>query len=108
MHRPTADESRVSETESVRANDIVGVTAALGSGLLPINGLRHRPEAGTSGWYLWAGETFPTADDAFQPLHVEHLRGQCPEVLPYLSLPPGSRFLIAPGYEDVWFDESLL
>jgi hypothetical protein len=27
---------------------------------------------------------------------------------PYLALPPGWRFLIAPDYEDVWFDESLL
>ncbi len=27
-----------------------------------------------------------------------------PEVLPYLALPPGWRFLIADGYEDGWFD----
>jgi hypothetical protein len=26
----------------------------------------------------------------------------------YLGLAPGWRFLIAPGYEDVWFDEILL
>lgn len=32
-----------------------------------------------------------------------------PEVLPYLELPPGYRFIIdGKGYEDVWFDESLL
>ena len=28
--------------------------------------------------------------------------------LPYLGLAPGWRFLIAPGYEDVWYDEKLL
>jgi hypothetical protein len=27
--------------------------------------------------------------------------------MPYLSLPPGWRFLIAPGHEDVWEDQSL-
>lgn len=39
---------------------------------------------------------------------VAHLRDHAPEVLPYLALPPGWRFLIAPGHEDVWFDEQLL
>jgi hypothetical protein len=27
---------------------------------------------------------------------------------PYLVLPPGRRVLLAPGFEDVWFDECLL
>ena len=39
----------------------------------PINGLRHRPENGTNGWYIWGGEEFPVTDDAFSPLHVEHI-----------------------------------
>lgn len=46
--------------------------------------------------------------DFFLPLHVEHVGQWCPEVEPYLALPPGWRFLIAPGYEDVWFDPTLL
>jgi hypothetical protein len=29
-------------------------------------------------------------------------------VFPYLALPPGWRFLLAPGYEDVWYDPTLL
>jgi hypothetical protein len=41
-------------------------------------------------------------------MHVEHLSIACREVLPFLALPPGWRFLLAPGYEDVWQDESLL
>ncbi|WP_459213513.1 immunity protein Imm33 domain-containing protein [Paraburkholderia caribensis] len=28
--------------------------------------------------------------------------------MPYLGLPPGWRFLIAEGYEDVWEDAKLL
>jgi hypothetical protein len=32
----------------------------------------------------------------------------CPSILPYLALPPGWRVLLAPGYEDVWFDGELL
>ena len=40
---------------------------------------------------------------------MEHLSEHLPEILRYLSLPPGFRFLIDnEGYEDVWFDESLL
>lgn len=95
--------------DPVADDDIVGVARSIGSGLKPINGLRHRRENGTSGWYLWAGETdCPTADDAFVAMHALHLRERCPEALPYLSLPPGWRFLIAPGYQDVWEDEALL
>lgn len=33
---------------------------------------------------------------------------RCPEVLPYLGLPPGWRFRIAPGHSDVWDDPELL
>ena len=39
---------------------------------------------------------------------VSRLDTRLPEVLPYLALPPGWRFLLAPDYQDVWFDESLL
>ena len=77
------------------------------SGQLPLNGLRHRPVDGTSGWYFWAGELLSDADDFFAPYHLVHLEETRPELLPYLALPPGWRFLIAPGQEDVWFDESL-
>jgi hypothetical protein len=74
----------------------------------PLNGMRHPVEGGACGWYFWAGEEFSQAADFFQPVHVEHLRLWRPEVVPYLALPPGWRFLIAPGYEDVWYDEKLL
>ena len=77
-------------------------------GQQPINGLRHSPESGTSGWFVWAGEAFSDASDFFQPLHIHHLEQRCSEILPYLALPPGWRFLLAPGQEDVWFDASLL
>ena len=74
----------------------------------PLHGLRHPPEGDTNGWYLWHGGD-PTEDaDFFAPLHVEHLAQRMPEALPYLALPPGWRFLLAPGREDVWFDASLL
>jgi hypothetical protein len=74
----------------------------------PINGLRH-PETGQSnGWYIWAGETFSSAPDFFEPLCWEHLANLLPQVLDYLALPPGWRFLITPEYKDVWFDQNLL
>lgn len=86
----------------------VGVAYNLRDGLLPVNGLRHLPSQDTSGWYIWAGERIGTEDDFFKPLHAIHLEEWCPNVEPYLGLAPGWRFLIAPGHEDVWFDQSLL
>lgn len=78
-------------------------------GKSPVNGLRHRPQNGTNGWYLWCGTELPQEPDAFSPVHVEHLDQYIPEAKEYLNLPPGYRFLIdGSNYEDVWFDESLL
>lgn len=86
----------------------IGIAANVRSGLMPVNGLRHPPEGDTTGWYLWAGEQFSEDPDFFLPVHVEHLAEWCPAIIKYLGLPPGWRFLVADGYEDVWFDETLL
>lgn len=75
--------------------------------LRPLNGLRHLPEGGTCGWYLWGGEELSSDADFFQPMHVSHLEEKCPDVIPYLALPPGYRFLIHDSYEDVWEDPAL-
>lgn len=85
-----------------------GVALNVRSSLVPLNGLRHPPRGDSSGWYLWAGEELSEDLDFFVALHVEHLGEWCAAAVPYLGLPPGWRFLVAPGYEDVWFDESLL
>lgn len=76
-------------------------------GKLPINGLRIRLD-GTCGWFIWAGRDASTHPDFYQPLHVEHIADYMASVVPYLSLPPGYRFQIANGHEDVWFDPTLL
>ncbi|MFP2928330.1 hypothetical protein ACLESO_24675 [Pyxidicoccus sp. 3LG] len=86
----------------------VGIARNVRSGLMPINGLRHPPEGDTTGWYIWAGEELPVDPEFFVPLHVEHLVDWCPQVIPFLGLPPGWRFLSATKYEDVWEDPSLL
>ena len=78
----------------------------LGSGA-PLHGLRQAPDAEGCGWYIWAGD--PSDDpDFFKSLHALHLCDTIPQVLPYLGLGPGWRFLLAPGYEDVWYDPNLL
>jgi hypothetical protein len=86
----------------------VGIARNVREGVLPINGLRHPPEGDTTGWYVWAGGEPSEDPDFFVPLHVQHLEEWCPDVIPYLQLPPGYRFQIAPGHEDVWHDPSLL
>jgi hypothetical protein len=77
-------------------------------GQLPINGLRHRPSDGTSGWYIWCGESFRGADDFFDALHLKHLYADYPVLAEVLGLPPGYRFLLAGDYLDIWFDAQLL
>ena len=76
-------------------------------GKTPINGLRHRPAGVTNGWYIWAGE-YSSEKDFFEPLHTSHLLQRLPQVVGFLGLPPGSRFLLAGDRVDIWFDESLL
>jgi hypothetical protein len=86
----------------------VGISLNVGTGLQPVNGLRHSPVGDTSGWYIWAGEAYSSDADFFMPLHVSHLPARCQIVMPYLALPPGWRFLLADDYEDVWADPTLL
>ena len=87
----------------------VGIDRNVKDLIYPLNGLRHPPEGDTTGWYIWAGLERSSDKDFFMPLHVEHLFDFCPEVLKYLGLAPGWRFLIDPNknYEDVWYDEKL-
>jgi hypothetical protein len=88
--------------------ELVGVARNIRSGLRPLQGMRYLPEGYGCGWLLWAGPDFEDDDDFFEPMHVRHLPEWVPDVVPYLALLPGWRFLIAPGYEHVWFDDALL
>jgi hypothetical protein len=86
----------------------VGIAPNVKEGLKPLNGLRHPPEGDTSGWYIWAGEILSNDPAFFLPLHADHLLEWCPQILKFLGLPPGWRFLTDGKYEDVWEDKSLL
>src|SRR5450432_2309768 len=77
-------------------------------GLQPVNGLRHYPENGTTGWYIWCGEAFSKNPDFFAPVHTSHIYESYPELKKLLGLPPGYRFLLDGDYLDVWFDPTLL
>jgi hypothetical protein len=87
----------------------IGLASGVKAGLRPIHGLRHQPEGDTTGWYIWAGEA-SDAEEFFQPFHAVHLLNWEPDLYRFLGLAPGWRFLLVPeeGYEDVWFDETLL
>ena len=88
---------------------MVAVARSSKYGTSPLNGLRHPPEGSTCGWYIWTGEDADlNEENFFEPFHVKHLLEEFPEIGEYLSLPPGYRFLLAAGYEDVWYDEKLL
>jgi len=86
--------------------DKLGVALAT-LGHPPLNALRHRPENGTCGWYIWGGD-FSQDPEFFQSLHVRHIVDYAPNLVPFLALAPGSRVLLAPGQLEVWHDPSLL
>src|SRR5689334_21349499 len=90
------------------ADKNVGIAFNVKHGIKPINGLRHIPEVGTTGWFIWGGTEISDAVDFFVPLHVAHLSEWCPEIIRFLGLPAGWRFLFADDYEDVWQDPKLL
>ena len=85
----------------------IGISESALRGEVPLHGLRHPPESGTTGWFIWSGDLLDD-EGFFMPLHLYHLAEDCPAALPFLALPPGWRFLVAPGHEDVWWDSSLL
>ena len=88
--------------------DKVGASQSALEGMMPLNGLRHPPTSGVSGWYLWGGLELSDAADFFEPIHLAHLETRCELSLKFLMLPPGWRFLTDGTYEDVWFDPALL
>src|SRR4030095_9171791 len=66
-------------------------------GLVPINGLRHPPEDGHNGWFLWSGAELSADPKFFSNVHVYHLMELRPEVLKFLGLPPGYPPVDDPG-----------
>jgi hypothetical protein len=88
---------------------IIGLADNSLTDLTPTNGLRHRQENGTTGWYIWSGQEFSEEKDFFKPYCLKHLIDLRPDIIKYLGLPSGYRFLIDnKGYEDIWEDQSLL
>lgn len=88
---------------------LIGISENTDGKKVPINGLRHPAEGNSTGWYIWSGEELLKDKDFFKPMHVNHLAETCPQLLKFLGLPVGYRFLIDnDGYEDVWYDEKLL
>ncbi|KHA76205.1 hypothetical protein NC77_25055 [Janthinobacterium lividum] len=72
----------------------------------PIYGTRIAlPENGTISWFIHCGE-HDDASGFYQPLHADHLHELLPQVVDYLALPSGAKFILdREGYEDVWLEE---
>ena len=77
-------------------------------GYLPIHGLRHSLDDGVSGWFIWCGGYLGEEADFFKPMTIVEVHSYLPEVEKYLALPPGYRFLLAGGFEKVWYDSGLI
>ena len=59
------------------------------------------------GWYIWGGE-YSTDANFFEVLCAQHVPAEYPNLVKFLGLEPGFRFLTDGDYVDVWFDEQLL
>ncbi|MGL4668419.1 MAG: immunity protein Imm33 domain-containing protein [Saezia sp.] len=72
-------------------------------GEMPIYG--HRiilSEEENVSWFFHCG-MYSDKEDFYSPVHTSHLSDILPLVIPYLCLPPNTRFIIdGQGYEDVW------
>ena len=69
----------------------------------PIVGIRKKPEGEENiSWYIYAGE-LEEGTDFFETMTIKELQDILPDVLPYLALDVGYRFMIdEDDYEDVW------
>lgn len=69
----------------------------------PLVGIRKRSETEENvSWYIYGGE-LEEGTDNFETMTVRELQEIAPEVLPYLALDVGFRFMIdGDDYEDVW------
>ncbi|MER8187142.1 hypothetical protein [Kitasatospora sp. NPDC094015] len=108
-HENDAVCSRVgAEPAPVGPAEILGLARDFSSVVFPVNGLRQPAEDGDCGWFVWSSDELPDDPEYFLPTPVGHLVTVCPSVRPYLALPPGWRFRLGPGHQDVWYDEELL
>ncbi|MDO5541780.1 MAG: hypothetical protein Q4F77_00590 [Acinetobacter sp.] len=87
---------------AVSGDDIVAV-AVQTLNKDPIVGLRKAPEGEEKvAWYIYGGE-LGEDEVNFETMPVRELQDILPDVLPYLALEQGYRFMIdADDYEDVW------
>jgi hypothetical protein len=69
----------------------IGISKDFSVDVLPLHGLRHPPEFGETGWYIWTGE-YSEADDFFKPDFTAAAILPAPFVDDYLGLAPGGGF----------------
>lgn len=69
----------------------------------PLVGIRKQPTTDENvSWYIYGGELEEGIDN-FETMTVRELQDIAPDVLPYLALDVGFRFMIdGDDYEDVW------
>lgn len=86
----------------VKGDDVVAV-AVQTLNQDPIVGIRKVPETAENvSWYIYGGE-LPEGEAVFETMTIKKLQDILPDVLPYLALDIGYRFMIdGDDYEDVW------
>ncbi|WP_425413063.1 immunity protein Imm33 domain-containing protein [Micromonospora citrea] len=91
-----------------RQRTMVGLALSRPRHMEPLNALRHPTAGNGNGWFVWRGPAIPQEDDNFCTL-ARRAPGRTRPGAWAVSRPsPGWGVVLAPGYEDVWYDETLL
>lgn len=81
----------------------VYVSKNIREGIFPIEGKRYIEEWDFSGWYIWSGEE-PQEWNLYNLVSVENLDNYNKELLKFLWLERGTRFIIEQDYMNAEFD----
>jgi hypothetical protein len=106
QHQLAACAAKNVDPVDVGPDEKLGISRNVRPGVLPIQGVRHLPENGTCGWYIWAGE-MSEDPSFFEPIHVSHLADRCAEAMRFLLLPPGWSFAVTADGYDAWFEPTV-
>lgn len=85
-----------------RADQMVAVSVGVYEGD-PVQGVRYHAPDHMTGWYATTAR-FNGDTRTLTVEHLYHLTAKRPDLARYVALPPGYRFDMTGGSDDVWFD----
>jgi hypothetical protein len=99
--------SKIGVTPSFPAfNQMIAISKGVYEGL-PTEAVRYPSPVHMSGWWLTT-DLYNEKIESMMIVHYYHVAFKRPDVVKYLALPFGYRFLVGAGNDDVWYDPKTL